>query len=202
MIIPRKLVREYLKDLITDAVGDDVGGRVYVGRPNPTTREELPFVLILPLSESISPLGGNQQVPQDYLREITATLLVVVEQPNDYTQSESAEDRLDTLGRRVEKAMREDKRFQKRLPTWTGNISDTGVIAGSRIDSVTVDLESESESSIAAMQLVYMLWYEDDSENEKRERAFESYLIELRRVGWDESTVDPVLIAAEGDIDA
>ena len=200
MIIPRTLVRHYLRALLISAIGEDVGGRVYVGRPNQTMRDQLPFVLIMPLVEEIANQGGSQYCPQDYERVMTATILAVVEQPNDYLQIEGAEDRLDVIGRKIEKAMREDKRFQRRLSSWTGQISDTGILAGSRLESVSVDLESESESSIAAMQITYGLLYEDDSDNTKREKDFESFLIELRRVGWDSETVDPILIAAEGDV--
>ena len=200
MIIPRTLVREYLKALVVDAVSDDVDDRVYVGRPNPVLRDQVPFVLIMPLNEVVTEQGGSRYVPQDYERIMTAAILVVVEQPNDPSQSEIAEDRLDTIGRKIEKGMREDGRFQKRLSSWTGQIGDIGIIAGSRLASVSVDLESESETSIAAMQLTYELLYEDESFNTKREKDFESFLIELRRVGWDSETVDPILIAAEGDI--
>lgn len=200
MIIPRQLVREYLTAVITASAGDDVGGRVYVGRPNPVLRDQLPFILIMPLNEAVTEQGGSRYMPQDYERVMTATILVVVEQPNDPGESETAEDRLDTIGRKIEKGMREDKRFQKLLDSWEGNIGDEGVLAGSRLASVSTDLESESETSVAAMQIVYELLYEDESFNEKREVTFDSFLAELRRVGWNEETVDPILIAAEGDV--
>ena len=200
MMIPRTLAREYLKVLVIDAVEDDVDDRVYVGRPNPVLWEQVPFILIMPFSEIVSEQGGSRYIPQDYERIMTANILVVAEQPNDPSQSEIVEDRLDVIGRKIEKAMREDKRFQKRLPSWAGNIGDEGILAGSRLAAVTTDLESESETSIAAMQLTFELLFEDESFNTKREQDFESFLIELRRVGWNEETIDPVLIAAEGEV--
>jgi hypothetical protein len=200
MIIPRQLVREYLAALVTASAGDDVGGRVYVGRPNQVMRDHLPFILIMPLNEVVSELGGSRFVPHDYERIMTAEILVVAEQPNDPGESETAEDRLDTIGRKIEKGMRDDQRFQKLLSSWEGNFGDEGILSGSRLASVSTDLESESETSVAAMQLTYELLYEDESFNTKRETDFESFLIELRRVGWDSETVDPVLIAAEGEV--
>lgn len=200
MIVPRILVRSYLQQMLQTALAEDLDDRVFVGRPNPVMREDLPCVLILPISETIVKQGGSDYMPLGYDRIMSCTLMVVMEHPRDPSGGLNIEDRLDIVGRKIENAVKEDRRFQKDLPGWAGNPGDDGVLGGSRLISVDVDLDNESESNIAVMQLVFEFLYEDLSYNEKRSQTFESFLIELRRVGWDETTVDPVLIAAEGDV--
>jgi hypothetical protein len=201
MIIPRKLVRDYLVNVVGNALSPDVGDRIYEGRPNPVPSDQLPCVWLVPFSESMEKQGGTDYIPMDIDRKMNAVILIVVEPPNDPSESTTVQDRLDEYGRKLEKAMKEDRRFQKLLDSWSGQASDEGVLAGSRLITVDTDIESGSESPTAVMQLVYELLREDTTENEKRWDDFQSYLIELRRVGWDASTVDPILIAAEGDVE-
>lgn len=201
MIVPRTLVREYAKQLVSNAVESEVADRVYVGRPNPVMFSELPFVLIMPITETVVKQGGSEYLPLDFDRIMSLSIFIAVDRPTDPSESLLVEDRLDVIGRKIEKAFNNDRRFQKLLSSWSGDIcGDDGILSGSTIRSVEVDLESEAESTIAVMQLNYELLYEDRTTSEKRENLFESYLWELRRVGWDDDTVDPVIIAAEGDL--
>jgi hypothetical protein len=195
----RTVIRAYCWDLVKSAVADMVSDRVYLGRVSPTTIKELPCIIIGSLDELIEPMGGTQHVPDGLERTITVPFYTIARVPQSANDSAELEDFLDLIGHKIEIEFTEDRFFQKRFPAY-GLDMDYGILAGNRLTAISADRKAETEFGLAVQVMTYELLYEDEGINEKQTNMFNSYLLELRRVGWTESTVDPVLIAAEGDL--
>lgn len=198
IVHPRTVIRAYAWDLLKDAV--DVGGRVYLSEPNPIIFDRLPVVAIYFLNEPIEISAGDRYIAREYERKLNLAIDIIAEQQVDPDGALKVENLLDGLGRQVELAMFNDNFFWKRLTTYTGENSDPGLLQSSILVNTTPHaVKTDSEKILAAQRLDFELTYLDNVFVEHKADIIESYMMEIRRVGWDESTVDPVLIAAEGD---
>lgn len=184
--------------MLVDAM--DVGGRVFQSRPNDLVIEQLPAVCVYFDTEPVNVSEGGNYIPHAYERALQMTIDVIAEQPNDPDNLDRAEDILDSLARSAEVAIGNDYRFQARLDGYNNNLSDAGLLMGSRLTNVEAVQVDTADRTIVIQSLSYELLYEDHAFEPERMRAFESYLIKINRVGWDGDTVDPTLIGAEGDV--
>lgn len=196
---PRTAIRYYAYETIKDAV--KMGDRVYMSRPYPIYFMELPAIAIYFSGEQIDIMAGDRYIPQEYERRLNLTIELIDTQPTDPDKSLLVEDQLDLRARKIERAFYDDVFFQKRLSSYTGSIDDPGLIAGVRLLSCTPgDIDLNGEFVVAVQKLEVEISWADYGFVEKKMEAFDSYLMQINRVGWDEQTVDPVLIAAEGDL--
>ena len=198
MIHPRTAIRAYAWSILKDNV--DVNERVFLNRPNPLLLEELPAITIYFNSESVEIAEGDRHIVQQYERKLNLVIDVLMEQPTDPDQFQRVEDELDLLARQVEREFHKDIFFNKQIEGYTGLGYDPGLLTGLRLLSTIPDsIESNSDRVIACQSLTFELCYLDDAFLEEKGGIFESYLMQINRVGWDEDTVDPTLIEAEGD---
>jgi hypothetical protein len=162
---------------------------------------ELPCLCVYYKTESTEVAAGDRYLASEYERKLDITIDVVAEQPYSVTGLESLEDDLDKLGRQVEQAIKSDELFSRLLTGYTGSLRDESLLVGSRLLSVTpYDVEAKAEVTRGCQSIDFELVYNDEGFVERRKNAFESYLIKINKVGWDESTVDPTLIEGQGDL--
>lgn len=196
---PRTAILYYASDLV--AANTDVGGRVYLHRPTNLDIYELPAVCIFFSGEQILPFTGGSQIPDEYLRSAAINIDVFAENPNDPDNIFRVEEFLNSLCRQIELALFDDIFFSKRLPSYTGSLSDPGLLSSISLASVEPYEIDSGEHILMCQRMTFNFSYIDLMFSEKKTSEIESYLVEIRRVGWDEDTVDPVLTAAEGDFD-
>lgn len=201
MIHPRTAIRAYAWNRIKNAV--NIGDRVYLSRPHPVYFLDMPAIAVYFSQEPADIISGDRFVPQEYERRLQLTVEIMDEQPTDPTGSLRVEDRLDLLGRKIERAFYDDVFFQRDLPGYTGEIDDDGLISGLRMLGVSPDnVEIGSERIIAIQRLDFEMPYADDAFVEHKNELLESYMLEIRKVGWDDYTIDPIRIAADSDYGA
>lgn len=198
MTHPRTVIRNYAKAALEDKV--DVDGRVFLNRPSSLLLSELPALVVYFTNEIAEINQGDQYVPQAYERILSLTVDVLAES-NEI--DEDVETVLDSLAKQVETCFFNDIFFSKRLPGYNGNITDDGLLAGSRlINTMPEDLSDEnSETIIACQSIVFELVYLDQAFTDSYLDDFDEYDVKFNRVGWDEDTIDPTLIEADGEID-
>ena len=200
MIHPRTAIRVYAWDMLKAAI--DVGGKVYLNRPNPVLTYDCPFATIYFSTETTEVKEGDRYVPQLYERKLGLVIDVCDEQPVDPDKLQRVEDRLDLLARQVEREFSKDIFFQRRLDGYSNEITDPGLIAGLRLVSTIPDsLQLNNDRVLATQSLTFEITYTDEAFVEKKGGIFESYLMQINRVGWDGSTVDPTLIEAQGEFE-
>ena len=197
---PRTAITAYTWALLKDNV--DIGGKVFPQKPNKAMLSQLPCVCIYFIAEPVVVSSGDSYVPTQYERQLQLAIDVLVQQQVT-SSGERIEVRLDQWGRQIEEAISDDPFYSKRLSSCTGNIkTDPGLICGARLTGTTpYDISEEpGEVTAAAQSLVYELPYLDYAYPEHKWELMTSFMMEIRRVGWDEATVDPVLIASEEDL--
>lgn len=199
MIHPRTAIRAYAWDMLKDKM--DVGGRVFLNRPNPYTIKELPAVCVYFETELSVLSEGDKYIPQAYERQLNLTVDVMKEAPTDPDGDIRVEGELDKLSRQAERAFGNDVFFMERLPgfdgTWTSN---DGLIAGCSQISSEMGLMEIGDRLLSGQTTTFQIIYFDTCFEETRSKYFEYYSILINRVGWDSETVDPTLIGAEGTI--
>lgn len=197
-IHPRSAILTYALDTLRDAV--DVGGRVYLSRPNDLDTYELPAVCMYFTGETETVLAGSQMIPDEYNRLMTMRIDVLCEQPLDPDYELWVEVSLDSIARQVELAFFGDIFFAKRFPGYSGSLRDPSLLTGLRLVSVEPYELELTDRIVGAQSLTFELGYNDSAILDRKYGYFESYLVEIRKSGWDEDTVDPVLTSAEGDL--
>lgn len=196
---PRTAILYYAWDTLHEAL--DVGGRVYLHRPRNLDFYEFPAACVFFEGETIVPFSGSEQIPDEYLRSADISLNIFVENPNDPDKELRAEAYLNSLGRQAELALHDDPFFAQRLSSYTGSLQDPGLISGLSLTTVEPFRTEVNDRIIMCQSLTFRMSYLDTPFSIKKFEAVESYLVEIRKVGWDENTVDPVLTAAEGDFE-
>jgi hypothetical protein len=185
--------------MIKDALGID---NVFQVRPNSLSYTQLPAVCVYFASENLEVSEGDRYIPDQYDRNLLLAVDIFAEQPNDPDSVVRVEDELDSIGRVIEQAFFDDYFFTKRLSTYTGGNADPGLLARTLLRSVTpYQTEGGSDRVISGQVQQWELAYIDDALVEKKAEFIKSYLMEIKRVGWDDQTVDSTLIAAEGDFE-
>lgn len=193
------MIRAYAWDLIKDEI-KAVKDRVFLSRPNPVLLEELPCINIYFSDETAEISEGDRYIVQQYERKLTLAFDCIFEQPNDPEGLMRVEDDLDECGNQIERALFDDIFFEKRIPGYNPNArTNPGMLAGLRLLSVTPNELEISDRVLAFQTLVFELTYVMDAFIEHRYKTFEEYYMSINRVGWTPTTVDPVLIAAEGE---
>lgn len=197
MIHPRTAIRTYAWDMLKAEV-TDVNGKVFLNRPNPMLLDELPCINVYFNSEANEVTEGDLYVPHLYDRSLNITIDILREQPIDPDSQRRVEDELDHTAREVERAFAIDNFFQMRLPGYTDR-NDPGLLAGSRLLNTTPDtINLDNDRVIACQSLVFDLTYLDEAFIMKKSDVIDSYMAKFNRVGWDDETIDPTLIEAEG----
>ena len=198
VIHPRSAILTYALDTLRDAV--DVGGRVYLSRPNDLDTYELPAVCLYFTGEPVSVLAGSAMIPDEYNRMLTVRIDIFCEQPLDPDQESWVEISLDSIARQVELAFFNDVFFAKRFPGYSGSLRDPSLLTGLRLVNVEPYELELTDRIVGAQALTFELGYNDCAVPDRKFGYFESYLVEIRKSGWDEDTVDPILTSAEGDL--
>lgn len=198
-IHPRSAILAYALDTLREAV--DVGGRVYMSRPNDLDTYELPAVCLYFTGESVSVLAGSSMIPDMYSRILTMRVDILCEQPIDPDCESLVEYNLDNIARAVELAFFGDIFFARRFPGYTGSLRDSSLLTGLVLLSVEPYELELSDRIVGAQSITFELGYNDDAVLDRKYSDFDRYLVEIRKPGWDEDTVDPVLTAAEGSFE-
>lgn len=197
---PRTAIRTYIKDLLTEKV-KNIGGRVYVNRTDAALRNNLPCINIFNVDEDNEIKSGTKNVVQVYERSYKLQIDCCAEQPNNVDGEETLLDKLDELARQVERYIGDDYFLNKRLDSYNGNPEDDGLASGLNLMRTEFHDVADDEGIVGAQSLIWEILYLDEAFIDYTGRAdvYEEYLLQIRRVGSDEDTVDPVLIAAQGD---
>lgn len=205
MITPRRtLIRHYIKNMLLDEV--DVGGRVFVGRPNaPLFIETLPAVNIHFGEEPADVNVGDRYHVKDHIKKLETVVTVVVENQlelnEDPYETNRGEDFLDYLSAQVEYAFNDDWMLARRLPNFDPNTNYTGLASGIRLlGTLTYDVESEATRTCIGQSLRYEIPYVSKAYTDRRLSDFREYYAAIVRVGVTEETVDPVLLEILGDL--
>lgn len=199
MIHPRTAIRAYAWEMLKEEM--DVGGRVFLNRPNPYIIKELPAACLY-FTTGISLLSeGDRYIPQAYERQLNLTVDVMAEAPTDPNGDIRVEAELDNLSRQAERAFGNDVFFMRRLSgfddTWT---SEDGLIAGSAQIDEEMGLMEIGDRLLSGQTTTFQIKYFDTCFEPERSKYFEYYSILINKMGWNEQTVDPTLIGAEGTI--
>ncbi len=203
-VVTRAEIRRYAVELLK--AGVDVGGRVYPNRPSPLFLEELPCVFVFFETEATGIMSGDQYHVREYQRDVQLVVCVVVEgnrAPGDVSDDDQrGDDFLDYMGHRIEQAFFNDRHFARLLPDFDPNTNLRGLTLGQRLVSTTpYEVDTESERRMLAQDLHWLIPYRTRGYIDKKYKSFEEYKVEITRVGVTPSTVDPVLISAEGELD-
>jgi len=198
----RTVIRRYIQKLLSNKV--DVGKRVYTNRPSPRMLEHLPCICIHYGPEPATAWSGDEYNVDKYERKLRINIDIIVEEQlrpdEDIEKNIDAEDLLDSFGLEVEDEMNHDYTLGRLLDDWDPEDGD-GLSMGSRL--ITVDpykIGEDADREIIAQRLTYEVPYISESIRNLRVPNFLYYRVDITKTGVDESTVDPVLIAAEGKI--
>ena len=199
-INPRTEIRRYIVAMLKDSL--DIGGRVYANRPSPIFLQELPVCLVSFQTEPAKVIVGDRYSPKEYQRDLRVNIDIMVDQPVDpdtsLNESQKAEDYLDFLTWQAEQAMFGDWLLAERLPDYDPN-NPCGLTLGmSLISTDPYNVDTDSDRRIIAQRSQFEVPYETSAYKDLRFSTFEEYNIKINRVGYDENTVDPTLIEAEG----
>lgn len=204
-VATRAEIRHYVVDLLKLRI-EDVEERVYASRPSPLFLEELPCICVFFETEITDIMVGDQYHVKEYQRNAQLVVCVVTEAyrtPGDASEDgQLGDDFLDYLGLQVEQAFFNDWHFARLLPDFDPNTNFHGLTLGQKLVSVTpYEVDTESDRRMLAQDLHWMLPYRTRGYPNREYATFEEYKAEIVRVGSTSTTVDRVLISAEGELD-
>ena len=185
----------------------DLGGRVFYNRPSEViVKREAPCALLFVPSEKKDLETGDKYIGDSYVRSMRLEV-TICEQMKDKEGVEGLQERLDDHTKMIEDYFKNDNFFAKQLAAydpdqWKFEFDERGLglIAGLGFDDLQTEIFSENESHFGAQQTSVVLHYQDDGfVTDKKYPYWKGYLAKIMKYGYDESTVDPVLIEAEGD---
>jgi hypothetical protein len=195
IVHPRIAIRKYLIELLKDKI--DIGNRVIAGRPNPFNIRNLPCLAVYFTIDSPAITSGDIYIPKIYERTLTINIDIICEQPTDPDNDLLIDDELDIFAGQIEAYLHEDRFFSRKLSSYTGNFRDPGLINGLNLsDTTPYNIETGGERLIGAQNMQINLIYNDYAIFEHKANIFEEYYMEVTR----QTAVDPILIAAEGDL--
>lgn len=193
---PRTAIRKYIQNLLI--AKDIVGNKVFVNRTDSAMRSELPCINIFNVEEDNDIYEGDKHVVHQYERSYRLQIDCCSEQPNNIEGQEKIEDILDSISREVERAINDDYFLNKMLDSYTGETTDDGLAVGLHLIRTEFNSANDEEGIVAAQSMIWEILYLDNSFIDYKSDIFETYLMQIKKVGWNESTVDPNLIEAEG----
>jgi hypothetical protein len=197
----RTTIRYYCKQLLLDA--DIVGQHVFLNRPTVVNEEEIPAILVYFEDEPVTLLAGSEDNPDQYRRDLTINVDVIVQDALTAEGHSAGEDAIDALGDQIEQAMFDDYRFAKLIPGYNANTNYTcGLLLGLRLLSVRpFDVDTEGDRRIIGQRLQFQLPYQKPAVKDKKYDAFLQFYDAVTRVDSDEDTTDRVLIDGIGELD-
>lgn len=199
----RTIIRHYAVDLLKRNV--EVGGRVYANRPSAVFLHELPMIVVSFTRENIEPYTGDKYNPVIHERTLSLAVDILCEEPaladgQQINTSPSGDDELDRLGEQVERAFFADHTFAKNLPGYDPDKEYDSLLMGMRLEEVVpFEVETEAERRVLGQRLVFGCPYAKDVTANIRWPALRSYYVAFVAPGSDETTVDRVLTAAQGE---
>lgn len=203
IIHKRELVRKYSAELLKTKV--NVNKRVYLNRPAPVFfNAEMPCILVHFNTEPVQDVVGDKYHQKEIQRNMRLSVDVLTADTvqrdiNDQPNS-TAEDEADRISAQIERAFFSDPYFGKALPDYDPEKID-GLIFGLRLISTDpYTPEQDSDRRFLIMRNTFELYYETPGYIDYRFVDFDNYNIKINRSGWDEETVDPTLLEAEGEI--
>lgn len=199
----RAQIRRYITAMLRASV--DVGERVFSCRPDPVFITEVPCLLVYYSDEGVLNYVGDK-----YNQKITERLLTVnvdvwsdqvIDPDTDPRKNEGGEDRLDWLAYQVELAFWEDQKLAKRLPAYNANTNYQGLALGTTLLSVEPDeVSTDGNTRLLVQRMAFQVNYDLEAYQDKKYNSFEEYKADIYRADYTSSTVDPILISAEGDL--
>lgn len=181
----RPYIKGLIKNLLTaeDAVLDI--NRVEVNRPHKLILKNLPIILVYGADETVDTWAGSDNRASLHRRKYMVTIEVVTHQQPD------SDNFLDKIACQIEFIL-----------FGTENLGDTQdcVDGFQLISTKTFSFDDGSETTYDSCQLQFEVPYITDAVLDKKYANFTEYDAKFNRVGWNDSTVDPTLIEAEGTI--
>lgn len=200
----RTNIRHYAVNLLKEKV--DVGERVFASRPSIINPDEVPIILVYFAAEQAEIIVGDTYSPKEYQRNMRLNVdIMTTETVNPdvpLNENQETEDLLDTLAWQVERAFSDDWTFARLLQGYDPNARDNESLSlGMRLvstDPYNVDVEGLDR--IVGQRLQWEIPYNTPAYLDKKYSNFEHYRADVVRPGSDETTIDPVLISAEGEL--
>ena len=194
MIHPRTPIINYAKALVQNT--GLFGTNVFLNRTSPVLLEEIPCSILYFTDESIEVISGTSDYPRAYRRRLKLSVDVLIDE-----QTSSTEETIDDICYTVERAIEDDFLFKKLLPDYDPTSrTNTALLMGQALRQVTpYNPDSDGERRILAQSMLWDLPYNYDVAADLKLEDLNEYLMEIIKVGSDESTVDRVLLSAEGE---
>lgn len=199
----RTAIRRYLIQLITDTV--DLKGKVFPNRPSPIFLKEVPCCLIYFESEPAQVIVGDTYNPKQLQRDLRVNIdflmdeIINPELAGDNINQDT-EDQLDFYSWQAEQAIFDDWRLIKLLPS-DHILKKVGLSLGGRlVNCDPYNIDTGSDRRIVAQRNQFEIPYDSDTYKDLKYDDFKAYQADIKRVGFDENTVDPTLLGAEGTI--
>lgn len=198
----RTTIRRYIQALLLKKM--DMGKRIFTNRPSPRFLETLPCVCIHYGPEPANIWRGDEYNVDEYERKLTILVDIILEEqlrPDmDIEENMDAEDLLDSHGLDVENAMDHDHTLGRLLDDWDDETGE-GLSMGSRLISVDpYKIGEDADREIIAQRLTFEVPYLSETILNLRLPDFLYYRVDINKPGFEENTVDPELISAEGTV--
>tara|TARA_Y100000310_G_scaffold344838_1_gene459892 strand:- start:12948 stop:13598 length:651 start_codon:yes stop_codon:yes gene_type:complete len=213
MVVQRTLIRRYIGELLRSGIDEsypavDVGGRVYVNRPSPRLLDTIPCVLVHPGNEGLAPNIGDTYTVDEYKRTFTMYVDIMVEEQlrpdEDPDFNQEAEDVLDLLGKQAERLLIRDNTLSRKMPGFDPNTTEEddeiSLCGGLTITDVSpYNIDTEGDREILTQRIVLSIPYYTEENSNRKLPDFLYYKVDTIRVNSDETTVNRVLLSAEGE---
>ena len=196
-------IRKYVKNLLRLKV-TEVSNRVWFDRPSSRYLDMLPCVLVSTGPEQVEIISGSENTPKVYLRrlrlqvDILTRNLLSESDEFDPDSNETAEDTADMIAGQTEKCLADDCTLGRLLPTWNPETGE-GLARGlSIISTDPYNIDSDTEVRVLVQRITIEIPYETNAFIDKKFTSFREYFMSINKVGYDSTTIDPILLSAEG----
>lgn len=183
----RKFIKHSYKAVLEQANLDVK--RIEVNRPHPTLLRDGPIVLIYNGEERVEILSGSEFVPTQYKKVFQFMVDAVM------PSSPEGDDWLDDISGQIEFAMLSD--------IFLENITqqDREEIHGLKLVATRpYNIDDTSEHTWWGTSLIFESAYDQSAFPDKKPVTFEQFEVKINKTDYDENTIDPTLIEAEGSV--
>ena len=199
---PRTFIIEYLINLLKLKV--DVGGRVYNTELTDINLENLPCVFVYWRNDEGEMHVGDSHRQKVNKRTLPVSIVVCVEEAHNeggINHLNPTLKNIDDFCAQIETALDDDENFEKLLEGYiVGSNTNSNLLFASGYTGTELFKGSwDGGTAILGSEIKYDLVYLKDTFEDKKLNDFESYLINFVKPGFDETTIDPIIIQAEGD---